>query len=77
MEVLKPYLLEGLSNTEETQVCAAAVGVVTDLSRALEKEIFPYMDELIAKLIFCLQVYSLYYPSIYFFLFRLQNWKET
>ncbi|CAI2311773.1 unnamed protein product [Caenorhabditis sp. 36 PRJEB53466] len=55
MEVLKPYLLEGLSNTEDAQVCAAAVGVVTDLSRALEGGIFPYLDELIAKLIACLQ----------------------
>lgn len=56
MNVLKPYLLEGLSNTDETQVCAAAVGLVTDLSRALEAEIMPFMDELIQKLILCLQV---------------------
>lgn len=55
MNVLKPYLLEGLSNTDETQVCAAAVGLVTDLSRALEAEIMPFMDELIQKLILCLQ----------------------
>lgn len=55
MNVLKPYLLGGLGNTEETQVCAAAVGLVTDLSRALEADIMPFMDELIEKLIMCLQ----------------------
>ncbi|ULU11419.1 hypothetical protein L3Y34_015100 [Caenorhabditis briggsae] len=55
MNVLKPYLLQGLANVDETQVCAAAVGLVTDLSRALEADIMPYMDEMIEKLIFCLQ----------------------
>ncbi|EFO86467.1 hypothetical protein CRE_25994, partial [Caenorhabditis remanei] len=55
MNVLKPYLLQGLANVDETQVCAAAVGLVTDLSRALEADIMPFMDELIEKLIVCLQ----------------------
>ncbi|CAB3408559.1 unnamed protein product [Caenorhabditis bovis] len=55
MPVLKPYLIQGLSNVEEPQVCAAAVGAVTDLSRALENEIAPYLDEIVEILIKCLQ----------------------
>ncbi|CAI5440286.1 unnamed protein product [Caenorhabditis angaria] len=55
MDVLKPYLLQGLSNVEEAQVCAAAVGAVTDLSRAIEKAIAPYLDEIVELLIKCIQ----------------------
>ncbi|CAD6186495.1 unnamed protein product [Caenorhabditis auriculariae] len=55
MESLKPYLLRGLGNHEESQVCGAAVGVVTDLCRALEKDIVPHLDQIVELLLGSLQ----------------------
>uniref|UniRef100_A0A0N5AV98 Importin N-terminal domain-containing protein n=1 Tax=Syphacia muris TaxID=451379 RepID=A0A0N5AV98_9BILA len=45
MEAFKPYLVAGLRNHEEAQVCSAAIGVLADLCRALEAGLMPYLDE--------------------------------
>lgn len=44
-------LKAALENTDDYQVCHAAVGVVGDLSRALEKQIAPFSEELFKCLI--------------------------
>lgn len=55
MPHFRPFLLLGLQNHEQHQVCAVAVGVVGDLCRALEGRILPYCDELITLLMQNLQ----------------------
>lgn len=51
MDAFKPHLLQALSNKDDYQVCAAAVGVVGDLSRALEKQFAPHCDEVVHHLL--------------------------
>jgi len=53
MEHFKPYLVAGLRNHAEHQVCQAAVGIVADLCRSLESNILPFVDELLAL---CLEI---------------------
>ncbi|PAV81378.1 hypothetical protein WR25_03614 [Diploscapter pachys] len=55
MPLLKPHLMAGLANHEEAQVCAAAVGVVADLCRALEVKMVPHLNEIMELLVVCLQ----------------------
>lgn len=52
-------LISGLKNVEEYQVCTVAVGVVGDLCRALNKQLFPLCDDIINCLLELLQSQSL------------------
>ncbi|KAK8679845.1 hypothetical protein V6N13_108809 [Hibiscus sabdariffa] len=45
------YMEMGLQNFEEYQVCAVTVGVVGDISRALEEKIVPYCDGIMTQLL--------------------------
>uniref|UniRef100_A0A914EA66 Importin subunit beta-1/Transportin-1-like TPR repeats domain-containing protein n=1 Tax=Acrobeloides nanus TaxID=290746 RepID=A0A914EA66_9BILA len=51
MDQFKPFLLAGLINYEDPQVCLAAIGVLSDLCRAFEGQIFPLMDEFMTHLL--------------------------
>ena len=51
MEAFKPFLLVGLKNTAEYQVCHAAVGLMGDLCRALSSGISPFCDEIMTVLL--------------------------
>lgn len=51
VDAFKPYLLLGLKNYAEYQVCLAAVGVVGDLCRALGANIRTHCDELMMMLL--------------------------
>jgi len=51
MPAFKPHLLQALSNKDDFHVCGAAVGVVGDLSRALERQFAPYCDEVVHQLL--------------------------
>lgn len=55
MNHFRPYLTLGLRNYEDHQVCAVAVGVVGDISRALGTKILPYCDEIVSLLLQDLQ----------------------
>eukprot|EP01111_Echinosteliopsis_oligospora_P003973 TRINITY_DN1625_c0_g1_i2.p1 TRINITY_DN1625_c0_g1~~TRINITY_DN1625_c0_g1_i2.p1 ORF type:complete len:655 (-),score=151.14 TRINITY_DN1625_c0_g1_i2:191-2155(-) len=55
MGVFYQYLLLGLRNYEEHEVCATAVGVVGDIARALQKGILPYCDDVISALVQLIQ----------------------
>eukprot|EP01116_Phalansterium_solitarium_P013533 TRINITY_DN30919_c0_g1_i1.p1 TRINITY_DN30919_c0_g1~~TRINITY_DN30919_c0_g1_i1.p1 ORF type:complete len:857 (-),score=244.06 TRINITY_DN30919_c0_g1_i1:643-3213(-) len=55
MQFFRPFLLMGLRNYEEHQVCALAVGVVGDLARALQVKLLPYCDEIVQLLLQDLQ----------------------
>ena len=47
VDPLMPFLRAGLQNHEAYQVCAAAVGVVGDLSRSIEAKLQPYCDGIV------------------------------
>merc|ERR1719348_1765264 len=51
MDAFKPYLLIGLRNTAEYQVCYAAVGLVDDICRALVTRILQWSDEIMEVLL--------------------------
>lgn len=51
MEAFKPFLLMGLKNTAEYQVCHAAVGLVGDICRALGAKITGISDEIMEVLL--------------------------
>jgi len=55
MPHFRPFLSLGLSNYEEHQVCAVAIGVVGDVCRALETKVLPYCDEIVQLLLRNLQ----------------------
>ena len=46
MENFKPFLLAGLRNKAEYQVCHAAVGLVGDLARSLQSYITPHANDI-------------------------------
>jgi len=50
-----PFVILGLRNWEQYQVCAVAVGVVGDIARAVESAIMPYADDIVALLLTALQ----------------------
>ena len=50
MEAFKPYLLLGLKNIAEYQVCHAAVGLVGDICRALGPKVIMVSDEIMEVL---------------------------
>ena len=51
MDGFKPFLLAGLRNRAEYQVCHAAVGLVGDLARSLQAHITPYSKEIMEVLV--------------------------
>lgn len=56
LDVFKPFLVTGLQNHEEGQVCSAAIGVLVDLCRALEAALMPHLDEFMGLLFQIVQV---------------------
>jgi len=51
-----PYLVLGLRNPKEYQVCTVAVGVVGDVCRAIEAKMVPFCDDIFVALFQNLQV---------------------
>lgn len=51
LDAFKEYLLAGLQNKAEYQVCIAAVGVVSDVCRAIGRQILPHCDEIMTVLL--------------------------
>lgn len=51
MDVFRPFLLMGLKNHQEYQVCSTTVGLVGDICRAVSNRIQPYCDEIMTILI--------------------------
>eukprot|EP00301_Raphidiophrys_heterophryoidea_P005352 c12256_g1_i1.p1 GENE.c12256_g1_i1~~c12256_g1_i1.p1 ORF type:complete len:866 (-),score=247.12 c12256_g1_i1:326-2923(-) len=50
-----PFLLKGLQNHQEYEVCTVAVGLVGDLSRALGKSFAPFTTDIVGTLLTNLQ----------------------
>jgi len=51
MEAFKPFLLIGLRNTAEYQVCHASVGLVGDICRAFSSRVLAWSDEVMEVLL--------------------------
>lgn len=64
MESFKPFLFSALSKSEEPEVCAIGVGLVSDLSRSLNEAVQPYCDDFMNLLLQTLQVYLLHPHSL-------------
>jgi importin subunit beta-1 len=58
MPAFNPVLLQALSNVSDKDVCINAMGVITDLCTALEKEVSAYTDEFVKCVIDVLNVCS-------------------
>ena len=66
MDAFGPFLFKALSNNEEPALCAMAIGLVSDITRALEAEAQPYCNEFMNHLLENLRVCWFYYPSATF-----------
>ncbi|KAF2860229.1 ARM repeat-containing protein [Piedraia hortae CBS 480.64] len=51
MQSFLPFLLSALNNQDEPQICSMAIGLVSDLSRALEIKIQPFCDQFMNSLL--------------------------
>jgi importin subunit beta-1 len=56
MDHVLPFIYEALNNHSEYQICAAAVGIVVELSRSLLDKLTPYCDQIMTHLFNCLSV---------------------
>jgi len=54
-DAFKQFLVKGLQNKAEYQVCIAAVGVLADITRAIGENILPFCDDLMTVLLTNLQ----------------------
>ncbi|EMC92203.1 hypothetical protein BAUCODRAFT_78155 [Baudoinia panamericana UAMH 10762] len=51
MPAFSPMLLGALNNQEEPQLCAMAIGLVSDITRALESKVQPFCDQFMNSLL--------------------------
>jgi importin subunit beta-1 len=56
MQSFSPYLLNALNNQDEPQLCAMAIGLVSDITRALESKVQPFCDSFMNALLNNLRV---------------------
>lgn len=56
MESFSPFLVSALSNQEEPGLCAMAIGLVSDIARALNEKVQPYCDTFMNHLLNNLRV---------------------
>ena len=56
MQPFSTFLLNALNNQEEPQLCSIAIGLVTDITRALESKVRPYTDSFMNSLLNNLRV---------------------
>jgi len=56
MNAFAPYLYKALGNKEEPGLCAMAIGLVSDITRALEEKALPYCNDFMNYLLENLRV---------------------
>lgn len=56
MESFSPFLYNALGNQEEPALCSMAIGLVSDIARALNEKVQPYCDTFMNLLLKTLQV---------------------
>lgn len=70
MQSFEPFLLNALNNQEEPQLCSIAIGLVTDIARALEQKVQPFCDAFMNSLLNNLRVSN---TTIYDFFLQQQR----
>jgi len=56
MESFSPFLFKALGNQEEPALCSMAIGLVSDISRALNEKVQPFCDDFMNQLLNLLKV---------------------
>ena len=56
MDGFAPYLNNALNNHTEPAICSMAIGIVSDITRALGEKLQPFCDGLMNSLLGCLNV---------------------
>ena len=51
MNAFAPFLYKALDNQEEPSLCSMAIGLVSDITRALNEKIQPYCDDFMNRLL--------------------------
>jgi len=51
MQPFAPFLQSALNNQDEPQLCSVAIGLVTDITRALDSKVQPYCDQFMNSLL--------------------------
>lgn len=51
MDAFSPFLMKALANREEPSLCAMAIGLISDITRALESNAQPYCNEFMNHLL--------------------------
>jgi importin subunit beta-1 len=59
MDAFAPFLFKGLENQDEPSLCSMAIGLVSDITRALNEKVQPYCDDFMNRLLQDLQSASL------------------
>lgn len=62
MGPFSPYLYQALGNHEDPAICSMAIGLVSDISRALNEKVQPYCDQLMNLLLNNLRVRWVEHP---------------
>lgn len=60
MDNFAPFLYKALENQEEPGLCSMAIGLVSDISRALNERVQPYCDGFMNALLTILRVRNQY-----------------
>jgi importin subunit beta-1 len=55
MDAFAPFLFKGLENQDEPSLCSMAIGLVSDITRALNDKVQPYCDDFMNRLLQDLQ----------------------
>lgn len=56
MDSFSPFLYNALGNQEEPGLCSMAIGLVSDIARALNEKVQPYCDDFMNLLLTVLRV---------------------
>ncbi|KAF2396283.1 ARM repeat-containing protein [Trichodelitschia bisporula] len=59
MEAFSPYLYKGLENHDEPSLCSMSIGLVSDITRALNEQVQPWCDGFMNRLLQDLQSQAL------------------
>ncbi|KAK1807368.1 karyopherin Kap95 [Friedmanniomyces endolithicus] len=51
MQAFSPFLINALNSQDEPQLCAIAIGLVSDITRALESKVQPFCDSFMNSLL--------------------------
>ena len=62
MDAFAPYLYNALGNQDEPALCSMAIGLVSDITRALGEKVQPYCDSFMNYLLNNLRVSSPEHP---------------